>query len=176
MGKVCTFFGHRDAPSSVIPQLKEKIIYLIEHEGVDIFMLGNKGNFDKYASRVLHGLKDDFPHIVILLVAAYVDELHKENGIGYFDVFDYPPEIQCVPKRFALSARNRYLATYCHYVIVYVNHTWGGAYQAMKFAERQNKTVINLTELYLPVFELQQNGDADAGGDNNRCPNCHQLR
>ena len=42
MGKACTFFGHRDCPSSIKPRLREVLIDLIENHAVDMFMLVNK--------------------------------------------------------------------------------------------------------------------------------------
>lgn len=35
MGKVCTFFGHRDCPSSIKPTLRKALIDLIENHAVD---------------------------------------------------------------------------------------------------------------------------------------------
>ena len=32
---VCTFFGHRDCPSSIEPNLKQALIHLIDAQSVD---------------------------------------------------------------------------------------------------------------------------------------------
>ena len=37
---VCTFFGHRDCPSSIKPKLREVLIDLIENHAVDMFYVG----------------------------------------------------------------------------------------------------------------------------------------
>lgn len=142
--KVCTFFGHRDAPPEVYPHLKETIRYLIEEKDVSVFMLGNKGNFDKYAAQALHELKQDYPHIHIMLIIAYVSELNKGDDFNYYDGFDYPPEVEAAPRRFAHSARNRFMAKACHYAIIYVWHEWGGAFEASKIVYAQHKEVFNL--------------------------------
>ena len=44
---VCTFFGHSDCPSTVAPKLRSVLIELIENHGVDVFYVGNQGNFDR---------------------------------------------------------------------------------------------------------------------------------
>ena len=42
----CTFFGHRDCPSSIKPKLREVLIDLIENHSVDMFYVGQQGAFD----------------------------------------------------------------------------------------------------------------------------------
>ena len=49
---VCTFFGRRNAPSSVKEKLSEAITDLIKR-GYDEFYVGNNGNFDFYVQSVL---------------------------------------------------------------------------------------------------------------------------
>ena len=57
----CTFFGHRDAPDTIKPILREKIIDLIENRGVDLFYVGNQGAFDRMTIKVLRELKEKYP-------------------------------------------------------------------------------------------------------------------
>ena len=38
----CTFFGHRDCPSSIKPKLREALIDLIENHTVDMFYVGQQ--------------------------------------------------------------------------------------------------------------------------------------
>jgi len=144
MGKSCTFFGHRDTPASVKPLLEKTLRHLIEQEHFDLFMLGYKGNFDKYALQVLRELKQDFPFIRIQFVAAYVRELNDEKIPDCFDMFDYPPIIEASPKKFAFSARNRYLAECCDCAVVYVARGWGGAYEATYYFLSKKKHIVNL--------------------------------
>ena len=46
MEKACTFFGHRDCPSSIKPKLREVLIDLIENHTIDVFYVGQQGAFD----------------------------------------------------------------------------------------------------------------------------------
>ena len=52
---VCTFFGHKDAPSSIKMRLEEIIEALI-NEGVKNYYVGNNGNFDFYVQGVLENI------------------------------------------------------------------------------------------------------------------------
>lgn len=49
----CTFFGHRDCPDTIKEKLREALTDLIEHHGVNLFYVGNQGNFDAIARSVL---------------------------------------------------------------------------------------------------------------------------
>ena len=52
----CTFFGHRDCPSSIKPKLREVLIDLIENHAVDMFYVGQQGAFDGIVRSVLKEL------------------------------------------------------------------------------------------------------------------------
>ena len=63
--------------------------------------------------------------------------------------FDYkntllPEGIEAVHPRFAISWRNKWMIKQSDYVVTYITHSWGGAAQFAKLAEKQKKTVINL--------------------------------
>ena len=59
----CTFFGHRDCPSSIKPKLREVLIDLIENHAVDMFYIGQQGAFDGIVRSVLKDLVSVYPHI-----------------------------------------------------------------------------------------------------------------
>ena len=59
----CTFFGHRDCPSSIKPKLREVLIDLIENHDVDMFYVGQQGAFDGIVRSVLKELVLVYPHI-----------------------------------------------------------------------------------------------------------------
>ena len=54
---ICTFFGHRDAPDTIRPLLRETLTGLIERQDVRQFYVGNQGNFDAMARSVLEELQ-----------------------------------------------------------------------------------------------------------------------
>jgi len=47
----------------------------------------------------------------------------------------------------AITKRNRFMVEQCDLVIAWVNHEGGGAYDALKYAKKLHKDIINLCEL-----------------------------
>ena len=144
MGKACTFFGHRDCPSSIKPKLRKVLIDLINNHAVDMFYVGQQGAFDGIVRSVLKELGAIFPHIHYSVVLERLPPKRDE-----FDARDYsdtmlPEGIETVHPRFAISWRNRWMINQSAYVVTYITHSWGGAAQFAEMAERQKKTVVNL--------------------------------
>lgn len=54
---ICTFFGHRDTLDDVAILLDTVLTDLIENKNVDVFYVGNQGNFDKIVKRQLDKMK-----------------------------------------------------------------------------------------------------------------------
>lgn len=67
MGNVCTFFGHRDCPSSIKPKLRKVLINLIENKVVDMFYIGRPGTYDAIVRSVLKDLVSVTPTSIKLL-------------------------------------------------------------------------------------------------------------
>ena len=60
---ICTFFGHRDCPTSIKPKLRKVLIDLIENHAIDLFYVGRQGAFDSMVRSVLKELASIYPHI-----------------------------------------------------------------------------------------------------------------
>ena len=142
---VCTFFGHRDCPWTIRPKLREVLVELIEHKNVQIFYVGNQGTFDVMAHSVLKELSHDYPWITYGVVLAYLPgkDCEDEN----MDDTMLPEGIETVPKRFAISWRNRWMLKRADYVVCYVSRGWGGAAQFLQAAVKAKKSVYNLATL-----------------------------
>ena len=139
---VCTFFGHKDTPKEIEPTLRSTLIDLIENKNVTVFYVGNNGNFDTMVRRQLEDLSQTYP-ITYSVVLAYLP-----TKKGEFD--DYintilPEGIETVPKRFAISWRNKWMIKQSDIVVTYVTHNFGGAAQFKALAERQGKMVIEMS-------------------------------
>ena len=141
----CTFFGHRDCPSSIKSKLRKVLIDLIESHAVDMFYVGQQGAFDSMVRSVLKELVSLYPRINCAVVLERMPPKCDE-----FDTRDYsdtmlPEGIETVHPRFAISWRNKWMIKQSDYVVTYVTHSWGGAAQFAELAEKQKKTVINVT-------------------------------
>ena len=142
---ICSFFGHKDAPRSLYPKLKECIENLIVVHSVECFIVGNQGEFDKMALQALRELKNIYPHICYNVVLAYMPA-HKQAYELYDSSETFLPEgIETVPKRFAISWRNRWMVRESDIIVCYITHEWGGAVQFVAYGKRQKKKVINLS-------------------------------
>lgn len=138
---VCTFFGHKDTPNGIAEKLKETIKELIENHNVDKFYVGNNGNFDRLVYLALKDLTTVYK-ISFEVVLAYLPTEKSESE--YEGISSLPEGIENVPKRFAISYRNKWMINESDYVITYVKHSAGGASKFKEMAQRKGKTVINL--------------------------------
>ena len=100
-----TFFGHRYVQKEIEPMLRSTLIDLIENRGAELFYVGNQGGFDAMVTRVLRELIGRYP-IRAYTVLAYLPV--GENGASDELLPTILPEgIETVPRRFAISFRNR---------------------------------------------------------------------
>ena len=120
---------------------------LITEYGVNIFYVGNNGQFDHLVAAVLRELKSRHPQISYSIVLAYLPEREKEhNQLSYTETI-YPEGLEDTPPRFAISKRNKWMVQQSEYVISYVEHSFGGAAQFTEYARKKHRTVINLADL-----------------------------
>lgn len=120
---------------------------LITEYGVNIFYVGNNGQFDHLVAAVLRELKLRHPQISYSIVLAYLPEREKEhNQLSYTETI-YPEGLEDTPPRFAISKRNKWMVQQSEYVIAYVEHSFGGAAQFTEYARKKHRTVINLADL-----------------------------
>ncbi len=146
----CTFFGHRECPPAVLPKLKATLENLINYHDVYRFLVGSQGEFDLYAYRTLRELKEQYPQITYRIVLAYPpDKRAKMDFIDYSDTI-LPDGIEKVPRRFAISFRNKWMIEQSAYAVIYITHPFGGAAQFAQLAEKRKKICINLALDVLP--------------------------
>lgn len=142
MSKVCAFFGHRDLDGDIAGAL-ESAVYKTIQTGTTTFWCGGYGAFDSLAAHTVQKLKKEYPQIQLIRILAYLPVTH-EDWTDYYDGTIYPEGLEVVPRRFAIRKRNDWMAQNCDIAITYVNHDFGGAYQAWKKAMRQGKEIYNL--------------------------------
>lgn len=73
-----------------------------------------------------------------------LSSLNKDKDFyeAYYDDVIIPQELLgCHPKG-AIAKRNRWIADKCDWVIAFVPRGFGGAYTAVKYAEKKNKQII----------------------------------
>ena len=139
---VCTFFGHRECPDTIKPKLREILVDLIVNHGVDMFYVGNQGQFDAIVRSTLRDLQKEYPQMGYAVVLAYMPR--EQNDYDDYSDTMLPERIESVHPRYAISWRNDWLLSKADYVVTYITHSWGGAAQYATKAKKQGKTVINL--------------------------------
>ncbi len=148
MGKSCFFVGHRDTPAEIIPRLLASVENAITQWGATEFVVGHYGAFDRMAASAVAAAKQKYPNIMLsLLIPYHPTERTVELPPGFDGTF-YPPEMESVPKQFAISRANRYMINNADILIAYVWHPGSNARDMYEYACRRQKTgairVINL--------------------------------
>ena len=135
-----TFCGHAQISQS---EKIEKWLYAVTQklieQGATTFYLGGYGAFDSLAASILREQKKQYPQIELVLVLAY---LNTERNTSGYDSTVYPP-LETVPRRFAISHRNRWMVESADVVVAYVLHDWGGAATTLRCAKQKKKQIIS---------------------------------
>ena len=124
-------------------ELSKKLSDTIEElikEGADVFYLGGYGDFDILSAREVEKAQSNHKSIVSVLVLPYLE--HKYNK----ELYDEPvyPDIESVPKRYAISARNKWMVDVSDVIVSFVDHDWGGAAKTLEYAKKRGKRIISL--------------------------------
>lgn len=146
---ICSFFGHRSIPKDIGELIKKSIADLIEAEPSDItFYVGNKGGFDRVVQYSLAQLREKYPEIKVFVVLDYLP-VEKDN---YFNLPTIMPDgFERVPKRFAMSHRNKWMIEQCDLAIVYCENIPSNTRKYIEMLKRKEKAVINIADM-VPFF------------------------
>ena len=141
-------FGHRDLCAHLkveegLRAIFEEMLSLKPY--IEVYV-GRNGELDVFASSVIKGMitkgRDD---ITLTLVLPY-----KSKDIEYYEKYYNDIIIpECAEKAYpkiAITLKNRWMVENSDLVICYVERENGGAYEALKYAKRLGKTVINLAD------------------------------
>lgn len=155
LGKVFTvaFFGHRylDKPLLIKERLDSIIKKLInEKEYLDI-LVGRNGDFDQLVSSSVCEIKktyrDDNTALVLVLPYLMSEYSHNINSFEeYYDEIEISETAANTHFLAAIQARNREMVDRADLIVCFIEHNSGGAYQTMRYAQKQNKKILNLAE------------------------------
>ncbi len=140
--RVCTFFGHRDAPEGIKPLVRAAMVRLIEEQGIALFYVGNEGRFDGMVRRILRELKEHYP-IRYAVVLAYLPRGEAQKEEDFSDTL-LPQGIETVHPRFAIDRRNRWMIEQSDVAVTYIRRSFGGAAKFAALAEKKGKTIIKI--------------------------------
>ena len=103
---IITFCGHSKLYNTdIIKDRLTRELRSISAQGTHTFYLGGYGDFDLLAANVLHELKPEYPEVKSILILPYPD---RPADADLYDSTIYPP-LENVPKRYAISHRNKWM-------------------------------------------------------------------
>lgn len=146
MGKSCAFLGndYKWSRSDIIEKIKKQALRLIDEEGVDTFLVGVKGAYERDAYNAVLRIKQDNPSIKIVFVASSMKEVNDEER--YFDSFVYPDRAAIGYKRWCIVHRNNWIIENTDFIIAY-NRFEGRAFEVCKRAKNKGVQVIELADM-----------------------------
>ena len=147
----CFYIGHREIHDSLLPLLGRTIEQHIAEYGVDKFVVGHYGAFDRMAAKMVRIAKRKYPHIRLILLLPYFPDGKATILTEDFDASFYPPDMETVPKRFAIVKANEYMIRNSEYLICYYRGLVGKTRDFVELAMRRERRglmhVCNLAEI-----------------------------
>lgn len=146
-----SFFGHRVISDfSTAEIMVERLIEnLLAHHPHINFLVGRNGDFDLMVTAAIKRLKsqthsDTCSLIWILPYPTAELQSHLSDFEAYYDDIEVcQSAAQAHPKQ-AFQIRNREMVDRSDFVVFYVTHSHGGAYQTLRYAQMENKYFVNL--------------------------------
>ncbi len=151
--KSCSFTGHR----SILPEhgnaLRELLIRAVTYaynEGARSFFSGGAVGFDTLAAETVLELKKTYSDIRLCLVLPCRSQDEKWSGeakANYARLLRAADSIEYVSESYTydcMKKRNQRLVDACDCLIAYAYRVYSGAYQTIRMANREGKTVYNL--------------------------------
>lgn len=147
------FVGHRyiDNPLQVQDRIEDIARDLIRTREYVEFLVGRDGDFDLAVAsaiiRAKRGAGDNNSALVWVLPYDTAEfENNKEDYLNYYDEVEVCAESCSAHFKSAIQIRNRNMVDRADLLVCFVEKESGGAYQTMKYAEKQGKPIINLAK------------------------------
>ena len=147
---IVTFCGHaqytenEDDEQKILAFLEEKI----KDRPAELY-LGGYGSFDSFARKCGRKFQQTHSNVKLVFVTPYLTVEYQKNQLAQkkdlYDAILYP-NLENVPQKFAISRRNKWMVEQADHIVAYIDHAWGGAYQAYKHAKHKQKSIFNITD------------------------------
>ena len=144
---ICCGFGHRVMLMDIEKPLREVLERLVAERSVSVFYTGGMGEFDDLFARTVRSMKREFPSLRLVLVAPYLTERLNMDKAFYEALYDeilIPAELDGVHPKAAIGLRNRWMVDRSDIVIAALHRDFGGAAEAVRYAEKAGKKVVRI--------------------------------
>lgn len=105
------------------------------------------GEFDDLFAKAVCSMRDKYPQIQLCLVIPYLTKRlndQKELLFSLYDEIIFPADLDGANKKAAIPFRNRWIVDNSDFVISAVHSDFGGAYEAVTYAERRGVHIIKI--------------------------------
>ena len=152
--KVACFSGHRKLPedcTELRSNLEKAIITLIE-QGVVFFGSGAALGFDQVAAETVLKLKEDYPHIRLVMILPCPPEQQSsrwndEQKKRYSNILSRADKVRVLSPQYTshcMLDRNRHMVDNSAYLVCYLREHSGGTFYTVNYAERQGIKILRL--------------------------------
>ena len=138
--KTAVFIGHAHC-SRLDSALLEDAVEGLVLRGVDLFLCGGMGEFDRRGALAVWRVKMKYPYIRCCLVLPYLTFTYDSSA---YDETIYPEGMERYYFKAAIPARNRYMVSQAQNAICYIRHNDGGAARTYAYAKKQGVQLIEL--------------------------------
>lgn len=145
--QICCGFGHRVLLMDIEKPLRETMERLVAERGVRAFYTGGMGEFDELFACTVRSMKRECPSLRLVLVMPYLTARLNVNKAFYeaqYDEILIPAELDGVHRKAAIGLRNRWMVERSDVVIAALQRDFGGAAEAVRYAERIGKIVCKI--------------------------------
>lgn len=148
-----SFFGHRIIEDFNRAEANAEALIrdlILQKEYVE-FLVGRNGDFDQIVSSTVKLLQrriraDNSSLVWVLPYPTAELRNHEKSFRDYYDEIEICDAAENSHPKRAYQIRNRQLVERSDLVVFYVEHNSGGAYQTMRYAQKQGKQIVNLAE------------------------------
>lgn len=160
MVKVC-FIGHRDIEitDELLFNLEKNIEYLIINKNAIKFLFGSHSDFNDICFDIVSKLKEKYPFIKRVMVRHDVDYLNERVKQSYLENYEEIVLSEKIvnAKKYSYVARNKYMIDESDFCVFYYKKDYialtdkksvrnSGTFTAFKYAMKNKKCIINLTD------------------------------
>ena len=142
---ICSAFGHREVYDRI--ELDELLGKLVKDKGVQLFLTGGMGEFDRRFVQAIRKVKQRDGAVRLALIKPYLTRELQENRLFYerdFDSVIVPEELAGIHPKAAIDCRNKWMIDQSDIVLFYVRREFGGAHRARQYAIRKEKLIIDI--------------------------------
>lgn len=153
-GQTACFTGHRVIPteraSEIASRLQATLVSLIERDGYRFFGAGGALGFDTMAANCVLKLREEYPHIKLILVLPCVSQADRWSDAAkaeYEEIKRKADKVVYTSQEYTrdcMFKRNRHLVDGSSLCVCYLTEKSGGTAYTVDYAQKSGLKIINI--------------------------------